>query len=284
MRVRIIVDSTADLLPGVRSRVDVVPLTIHFGEEEFIDGVTIDSRTFYAKLTESDILPTTSQATPFAFEECFRSAVEGGFQVVCITCSSKLSGTYQSAVIAAGEFPDQVFVVDSRTIALGSAILTEYALSLADRGMDAEAIAWDLEEKRKDVRLLAVLDTLEYLKKGGRISAAVALAGGILNIKPVICIENGEIRMLGKARGSRQANNLLKQEIGKAGGLDFSMPLMLGYTGISDELLHKYIQDSADLWEGCRESLPYETVGSVVGTHAGPGAVAVAFFAENRGY
>ena len=278
MRVRIIVDSTADLLPGVRSRVDVVPLTIHFGEEEFIDGVTIDSRTFYEKLTESDILPTTSQATPFAFEECFRSAVEGGFQVVCITCSSKLSGTYQSAVIAAGEFPDQVFVVDSRTIALGSAILTEYALSLADRGMDAEAIARDLEEKRKDVRLLAVLDTLEYLKKGGRISAATAFAGGLLSIKPVITLRDGAIEILGKARGSKQGNNLLVKEIEKAGGVDFDKPVLLGYTGLSDALLEKYVQDSAALWAESKQELRTAQIGSVIGTHAGPGAIAVAFF------
>lgn len=281
MNIKIIVDSTADLTPQVRSRVKVVPLTIYFGEEEFIDGVTIDSRSFYEKLIESDVLPTTSQATPFAFEEAFREAAEDGSQVVCITCSSKLSGTYQSAVIAAEAFSGQVHVVDSQTIALGSAILTEYALQLVDQGLDAENIVWKLLRKREKIRLLAMLDTLEYLKKGGRISAAVAIAGGILNIKPVICIENGEIKMLGKARGSRQANNLLVQEIGKAGGVDFEKPLLLGYTGLSDALLKKYIDDSASLWEGYIGRLPYEVVGSVVGTHAGPGAVAVAFFAED---
>lgn len=281
MSVKLIVDSTADLIPGVRSRVTVVPLTIHFGEEEFIDGITIDSHRFYEKLIESDVLPTTSQATPFAFEEAFTEAVEAGFEVVCITCSSRLSGTYQSAVIASEEFPGKVHVVDSRTIALGSAILAEYALELVDKGLTAEEIAWRLMQKRDKIRLLAMLDTLEYLKKGGRISSAVALAGGLLNIKPVLCIENGEIRILGKARGSRQANNLLVQEIGKAGGVDFCKPLMLGYTGLSDELLKKYIRDSASLWEGNVEQLPVSVVGSVVGTHAGPGAVAVAFFAAD---
>jgi DegV family protein with EDD domain len=281
MSVKIIVDSTADLTPAVRSQVEVVPLTIHFGEEEYIDGVTIDSRTFYEKLIESDVLPTTSQATPFVFEEAFRDAVADGSQVVCITCSSKLSGTYQSAVIAAEEFAGKVWVVDSHTIALGSAILTEYALRLVDQGMDVENIAWKLMQKREKIRLLAMLDTLEYLKKGGRISSAVALAGGLLNIKPVVCIENGEIKMLGKARGSRQANNLLVQEIGKAGGVDFKKPVLLGYTGLSDSLLKKYIQDSASLWEGQLDYLPCEIVGSVVGTHAGPGAVAVAFFAAD---
>ena len=281
MNVKIIVDSTADLTPRVRSRVEVVPLTIRFGTQEYIDGITIDSRTFYEKLIESDVLPTTSQASPFDFEEKFRSAVEEGFQVVCITVSSGLSGTYQSACIAAEEYPGKVFVVDSQTIALGSAILTDYALSLVDRGMDAETIAWKLLQKREKVRLLAMLDTLEYLKKGGRISPAVALAGGLLNIKPVVCIENGGIKMLGKARGSRQANNLLVQEIEKAGGVVFRKPVLLGYTGLSDALLQKYIRDSAALWENHVGELPCSVVGSVVGTHAGPGAVAVAFFAQD---
>lgn len=281
MSVKIIVDSTADVTPKVRSRVSVVPLTIHFGEEEFVDGITIDSHRFYEKLIESDVLPSTSQATPFAFEEAFAEAVGAGFDVVCITCSSHLSGTYQSAVIASEAFPGKVHVVDSHTIALGSAILAEYALGLVDAGFGAEEIAWRLMQKREKVRLLAMLDTLEYLKRGGRISPAVALAGGLLNIKPVLCIENGEIRMLGKARGSRQANNLLVQEIGKAGGVDFDKPVLLGYTGLSDELLQKYIRDSAALWEGYVDQLPCAVVGSVVGTHAGPGAVAVAFFARD---
>ena len=278
MSVKIIVDSTADLLPEIAARVRIVPLTIRFGDREFIDGVTIDSKKFYEMLIESDELPTTSQANPGVFAEAFEEAVEAGYEVVCITCSGKLSGTYQSAVIAGAEYPGKVFVVDSRSIALGSAILTEYALELLDRGHSAEEIAWKLMQKREKIRLIAMLDTLEYLKKGGRISSAVAFAGGLLNIKPVICIEDGEIKMLGKARGSKQGNNLLVQEIQKAGGVDFHKPLMLGFTGLTDNLLKKYIADSADLWQGNVENLPVSVVGSVVGTHTGPGAVAVAFF------
>lgn len=282
MSVRIIVDSTADLVPQAARRVKIVPLTIRFGEQEFIDGVTIDSRKFYEMLVESDELPTTSQANPAVFEEAFAEAVAQGHEVVCITCSSRLSGTHQSAVIAAEEFPGKVFVVDSRSIALGSAILVQYALELLDRGMSAKEIAWKLMQKRDKVRLIAMLDTLEYLKKGGRISKTVAFAGGLLNIKPVICIEDGEIKILGKARGSRQGNNLLVQEIQKAGGVDFRKPLLLGYTGLSDNLLQKYIADSAALWQGNVEQLPVSVVGSVVGTHAGPGAVAVAFFSAEE--
>ena len=279
MSVRIIVDSTTDLPEQTVRRVTVVPLTIHFGEQQYVSGVDIDARKFYEMLVEGDVLPTTSQPTPYAFTQVFQEAVDAGDTVVCITVSSKLSGTYQSACIAAADFPGKVFVVDSLTVAIGGGILTEYALSLTDKGMDAEEIAWKLMQKREKVRLLALLDTLEYLKKGGRISSAVAFAGGLLNIKPVIAVADGEVKMLGKARGSKQGNNLLVQEIDKAGGVDFEKPLLLGYTGLSDALLQKYIVDSAALWQGKVEQLPVSIVGSVVGTHAGPGAVAVAFFA-----
>ena len=122
------------------------------------------------------------------------------------------------------------------------------------------------------------MDTLDYLKMGGRISKTVAFAGTILNIKPVLSVIHGEIKMLGKARGSRQGNNLLVQEIEKAGGVDFSMPVLLGYTGLSDALLVKYIEDSKHIWEAGLNNVRYTTIGSVIGTHAGPGAVAVAFF------
>ena len=282
MSVKIIVDSTADLLPEIAAQVKIVPLTIRFGDREYVDGVTIDSRKFYEMLVESDELPTTSQANPGAFAEAFEEAVEAGHEVVCVTCSGRLSGTNQSAVIAAAEYPGKVFVVDSQTIALGSAILIQYALELVEKGMNAEEIAWKLMQKREKIRLIAMLDTLEYLKKGGRISATVAFAGGLLNIKPVVCIEDGEIKMLGKARGSKQGNNLLVQEIRKAGGVDFGKPLLLGYTGLSDTLLRKYITDSGELWQGNVDTLPVSIVGSVVGTHAGPGAVAVAFFSAEE--
>ena len=279
--VKIIVDSTADMTPEVAQRVGIVPLTVHFGETEYIAGVDIDGQKFYEMLVESNVLPTTSQPTPYAFEEAFREAVEAGYEVVCLTCAGKLSGTNQSANIAAAEFPGKVHVVDSQTIAIGLGILAEHALYLLDKGLSAEEIAWKLLAKREKIRLLALVDTLEYLKKGGRISSAVAFAGGMLNIKPVITLTGGEIRVLGKARGSRQGNNLLVQEIEKAGGVDFSRPLMLGYTGLSDALLRKYVADSAVLWENARTELPVSLVGSVVGTHVGPGAVAVAFFAAD---
>lgn len=277
MSTRIIVDSTADLQPHIKEQVFVVPLTVHFGNEEYIDGVTIDHKAFYEKLIETDVHPSTSQATPDGFLKAYEKAAETGDDVIVITLSSKLSGTFQSATIAA-EDNENIHIVDSGSVAVGCGILVELALQLRDAGFSAKQIVQELENVKEKICIVALVDTLEYLKKGGRISKTVAFAGGLLNIKPVLSIVDGEISILGKARGSRQGNNLLVQEIEKAGGVDFSKPVLLGYTGLSDALLLKYIEDSKPLWEKGVDNIRYTTIGSVIGTHAGPGAVAVAFF------
>ncbi len=277
MKTRIVIDSSCDTTAQVREQLTVVPLSIHFGEEDYVDGVTITHKEFYEKLIESDELPKTSQATPVAFGEVFEEAVNVGESVVVVTIASKLSGTYQSAMIAAADYPGKVFVVDSESAAIGAGILAELGLRLAKEGVKAEAIAKQLEEEKKNICLVALLDTLEYLKKGGRISKTAAIAGGLLSIKPVITIKEGEIVVLGKARGSKQGNNLLVKEI-ETNGVDFEKPIILGYTGITDALLQKYIQDSAFLWEGNVEELHSTIICSVIGTHAGPGAIAAAFF------
>ena len=279
MQTKIIIDSTVDLIPELKARTTVVPLTVHFGEEEYIDGVTITHQQFYEKLVETDVLPRTSQASPAAFAKAYKEVAQSGCQAVVLTVSETFSGTYQSAMIAAQDYED-VIVVDTGSVAIGAGILAEYALSLAQEGLDARTIALQLEEAKQKIRIVALVDTLEYLKKGGRISSAAAFAGGLLNLKPVLSVEHGEIKVLGKARGSRQGNNLLVSEIDKAGGVNFDMPVLLGYTGLSDALLQKYIRDSEALWAHSKIALSQTIIGSVIGTHVGPGAVAVAFFAR----
>ena len=275
MSVRIITDSTVDLTPEVKTRVKTVPLSLRFGEEEYQDGVTITPEEFYERLVKSEILPTTSQPTPAAFEDVFREAVEAGDEVVCITIASKLSGTYQSATIAAEEFPGKVFVVDSRTAAIGSGVLAEYALRLVDQGLGAEQILNELIAVRKKVRLYFVVDTLEYLKKGGRLNSTVAMVGGLLNIKPVLEVdEDGEIKVVGTARGMKKAFSTLTELSGKHGGPDRVKPVRLGYTGVSRENLDKYAEEYSEMWDGASSSI----VGAVIGVHAGPGAIATAFF------
>ena len=212
MKVHLIVDSTADVSEAIRARLTVVPLTVHFGSEEYIDGVTISKQAFYEKLIESDVLPSTSQATPAAFAEVFADIAERGESAVVLTISSRLSGTCQSAMIAAADYPG-IYVVDSRSAATGTGILAELALRLIDGGMSAADVAARLEAERENVCLVALLDTLEYLKRGGRISKAAAFAGSMLSIKPVISLRQGEVVVLGKARGSRRGNNLLAAQI-----------------------------------------------------------------------
>ena len=277
MRTRIVVDWIADILPEYLNQIHTVPLTVSFGDEEYIDGVTIDHRTFYQKLIETDAMPSTSQASPAAFAEQYDQAAAADEEVVVITISSKLSGTYQSAMIAAAG-RSSVYIVDSENASVGCGILVGLALRYLRDGMTASAIAEKLQEDKKKIVVIALLDTLEYLKRGGRISKAAAFAGGLLNIKPVISIADGEIQLLGKARGSKMGNNLLVQQIQKVGGIDFTKPVLLGYTGLSDVLLQKYIEDSSYLWSASLDAVRYVSIGSVIGAHAGPGAIAVAFF------
>ena len=282
MSIRIICDSASDITKETAKElgVTVLPLTTLFGTEEYLDGVNMSHQEFFEKLVETDELPTTSQIAPFDYEKVFREAIEAGDSVICITLSSKLSGCNQSAHIAAEEFGDQIHIVDSENVCIGERILIELAVRLREEGKSAQEITDILNEEKKNVRLIALLDTLEYLKKGGRISSAAAFAGTLLSIKPVSGIENGEVAMLGKARGSKNGNNLLISLVEKEGGINFDKPYCVAYSGLSDTLLQKYMKDSAHLYEGQVDELAVCTIGSTIGTHAGPGAIAAAFFVK----
>lgn len=280
MSIRIITDSACDMRFEDRDDVTVLPLGIAFGDETFQDGIDLSHREFYERLIETGELPITSQATPAQFEEALSEAARAGEDVLVITISGKLSGTMQSALIAANAADRPVHLVDSENVAMGQAILVRRACELVDEGMDVAEIARTLDREKKDIRLVALLDTLEYLKRGGRISAAAAAIGGVPTIKPVIAIEGGEVVMLGKARGSRRGNNLLIEQIQKTRGIDYDRPYQLGYTGLDDHLLRKYVEDSRDLWEGRADELPVNVIGGAIGTHTGPGAIGVAFFAH----
>lgn len=280
MAVRFIIDSASDILPSEAKKLGLIhiPLTITFGKTEYRDAVDLTHREFYEKLIESDELPSTSQISPATYSEVFRKVTENGDEAVVITLSGGLSGTYQSALIASEDYKDNIFVVDSRSVCVGERILVQRALELAKNGLSAKEIADIIEAEKEKVKVLALLDTLEYLKKGGRISAATAVAGGILSIKPVITVKDGKVELVGKARGSKKGNNLLRELIGQCGGIDFDKPYALAYSGLTDSLLNKYIEDSGEIWKSHTDTLPITTVGCTIGTHVGPGAVAVAFF------
>lgn len=280
MSIRIITDSASDMSPAEHPALRVLPLSVTFGTDVYMDGVDIDHQRFYEMLVERDELPKTGQVNPYAFSQAIAEAREAGDEAVIITVGAKLSGTNQSARTALAEAPGgDVYVVDSNNVTLGERVLVEYALRLVDEGRSAAQIAAAVEAVRDRVVVIGLLETLEYLVRGGRLSAAAGAVGTLLNVKPVVAVEDGLIVQLGKARGSKNGRNLLNQKVEKAGGIDFSMPLALGYTGLSDAVLKKYIEDSAALWAGHTEGeLPVHTIGATIGTHVGPGAVAVAFF------
>lgn len=282
MSLRIVIDSASDITKEEADKLglDYMPLKAIFGDDEYLDGVTLSHHAFYEKLIESGVFPTTSQVPPHEFEKKYKEIKEAGDTAVVITLSSLLSGTYQSANIALEGYEDCIQIVDSKNVCIGEQNLVMYALRLRDQGLSAKEIAAELDNRKKDICLFALFDTLEYLKRGGRLSGTAAWAGNLLSIKPVISVEKGEVIILGKARGSKNGNNLLIQQVKAHNGIDFSMPYCVGYTGLEDSMLQKYLKDSASLWENevPVENIRISSVGSTIGTHAGPGAIAVSFF------
>ncbi len=279
--IKILVDSASDIFAEEAEElgVSLIPMQIRFGTDEYYDGVNLSHTEFFAKLMQSAELPQTSQINEYRFNEKFEELTADGDDVVAIVLSSKLSGTYECAVRAAEKFGGKVHVVDSMNASAGEKILCLYALRLAKDGATAEQIVEELDRKKSKVRFLALLGTLEYLKKGGRISSATAAIGKMFSVKPVISIADGAVKMEGKAIGSKKGSNLLTKFVDMY-GIDFDMPYVLVYSGLSDELLDLYVRDSEKLWKNHANDLPRHLIGSTIGTHIGPDGIGVAFFAR----
>ena len=283
--IKILVDSASDinLKEAQELGIDLISMTINFDDEEFLDGVDLTNKEFFEKLIESDTMPKTSQINQIAFEERFEELTSDGGEVIAIILSSKLSNTYDNAQKASEKFKGKVSVIDSLQACIGERILCNYAMELVkENKLSFQEITEELNTERHKIKLLAVLGTLEYLKKGGRISSVVAFAGELLSIKPVITLENGQVKLIGKAMGSKKGNNLLNQLVEKCGGINFDKPYALGFSGLNDNFLQKYLVDSKNLWEDKVEqnNIPSFMIGSTIGTHIGPDAIAVAFFAK----
>lgn len=282
--IKILVDSASDIdqEEAMAKEIAMIPMEVTFGDEQYLDGVNLSHRDFFEKLIESDQLPKTSQINEYRWTEEFEKLTANGDQVIVLTISSKLSGTYNSAKSAAKAFIGKVFVVDTLSATIGERILCDYALRLIEAGKSVEEIVNELEEKKKRVQIIAVVDTLKYLRKGGRISTITAFAGEMVSIKPVISVINGKVKLVGKAFGSRRSNNLLMQLVERCGGIDYDMPYGIIYSGLSDEYLQKYLKDSEVLWkEHVKDvkDIPSYMLGSTIGTHVGPNAIGVAFYA-----
>ena len=278
MNFNIITDSTSDITQvDVREKnIQVVPLRILFEDGEYHDGVNITTEEFYTKLETAKVLPQTSQPSPEDFVKIFESAKNKNESILVITLSSSLSGTYQSATIAKDicEY-EKVYLVDSQTVTLGLKILVDYAISLRNNGKSIEETFEILEKEKQNIRIFAAVDTLEYLKKGGRLSSAAALAGTLLNLKPIVKVQDGLVSMAAKARGTNNSYSKIKALVEEVGGIDETRPYTLGYTGSSTNLNQfvSFIDKTYNL-----KDCPISAIGSTVGVHAGPGACGLAFF------
>lgn len=277
MAVRLITDSGCDLSAAQAKELGVilVPMTVHFGVEEYRSGIDLSTDEFFDKLAQVKELPTTSQPTPMAFEEEYKKIRDSGDQAVVICISSALSGTYQSAVIAAEDYADCVWVVDTLNVTIGQRLLLQYALELTRQDLNAAEIVQILESQKGRICVIGAVDTLTYLIKGGRLSMAAGLAGTVLGIRPVLTVKDGALAVLGKARGAKAANALVNNTIQEL-GIDFSMPGLIGYTGKDRSIADNYLANPENPWVG--RSMPICAIGSTIGTHTGPGLLGVAFF------
>lgn len=278
--VRIITDGTSDLSAqrAAELNVHVMPMWVFFGQESFVDGVDITREEFFARLESCQELPTTSQLNPDDFLEVFQKYVDQGDQVVGIFLSSELSGTCQSACIARDMAEGgEIHIVDSRTVTFALALLVEEAVRMRDEGLSAARIAEAVEQLARRTKLLAIVDTLTYLKKGGRISAATAAVGGLLGIKPIVEVDSrGTVEAVGKARSMASGLEWIARHIEQAPA-DPAYAVAYGHSN-SPERVPLCMEALKDVLPQGRPPL-MGSIGAVIGTHVGPGAVGVAYIA-----
>ena len=277
--IRILTDSASDILPAEAEQlgVTVIPLNVTLEDGTILrDGVDMTPSAYYEILAGCRKLPTTSQPSPELFENFFLETAAAGDEVIGIFLSHALSGTYQCAKLAADMANvDNVLFVDSGHVCLSEALLVRLAVQLRDSGKTAGQIAAILEHAKEHLHLVAAIDDLKYLRKGGRLPAAVAVAGGMLGIKPLITIQDGKVAMAGKARGLPGAYVALFKKVEEMGGINPAFPALAGYTVSPREVtpIQTYLRDNLQ-----QEDLLVRQIGCVIGTHAGPGAFGIAFF------
>lgn len=274
MSVRIVTDSTADI-PREQAdalRITVVPLTVFFGNEAYLDGVELDSETFYAKLQASKDLPRTSQPSPAAFQEAYKRLIdEGADAILSIHLSSKLSGTYQSACTGRDSLPEDVKkieIIDSQNISVGMSQAIMQAAEEARQGLSLEEIKTHVFDKLSRTHILAVLDTLEFIRRGGRIGGASALLGTMLSFKPIISLKNGEVVPVERPRTRSKAYERVAQLTREMSQIE---QIIIAET--NDEVGQQLAQALKAVYPG---KIPIYKLGAVLGTHTGPGAAAVA--------
>lgn len=274
--IRILVDSSADFelheLEG--KNMEFVPITVNFDEKDYRDGLDLHKNQLYEMLTGSDLFPKTSQPSPAEFADIFRDAKEKGDAIVCILLSSALSGTCQSAHLAKNMVDyNEIYIVDSLNATVGIRIMVEYALKLRGEGVSAKEIAAKVEHLKSRVKIMAGVDTLEFLCRGGRLSRAAATIGELANLKPIVYLSpEGKVEVLGKCLGRVKAGNFLLKKLEEY-QIDTAFPL---YT------LYSYGTENIEKLEEKLEKADYKAsdckqIGATIGAHVGPGAFGFAF-------
>jgi len=283
--ISIVVDSGTDMVPEDAQKLGVIliPLTVRFNDDEYFDGLNLSRDEFYNKMTQEKLLPKTSQITPYRYTEVFQKEIDKGNDVLCLTLSSHISGCYQSAITAAKEFNGKVIVIDTLQFCGSEYLLAKRAVELKEKGKSIREIADILEKEKTEVRIIAIFDTLEYLKLGGRISSSAAFLGNLLSVKPVLTITSGDVDLIAKVRGNKAGNKYLMNYINEDEGIDFNKPVVFSYSGNDDERLNIFIEESKELYP---EQNPNEItklrVGSTIGTYTGPGAFAISYFPNKK--
>jgi DegV family protein with EDD domain len=275
MTIRIVTDSSCDLPPALEAQhhITIVPLTIRFGEEEFVDRRDLTPKEFWARCASSAQLPATAAPSPGAFEEAFRAAAAEGCEgVVCINLSADLSATFQAAELAAKAVADviPVRVIDSRTLTMGLGNLCLSAARVAEQGKGIEDVVADVEARIPLTRTYAALDTLENLKKGGRIGGAQAMLGSMLSIKPIIDVTGGKVEQEAKQRTRSKSLRYLAEKVKEHPGIE-NLAVMHGDAPDVEEMLDLL----APIFP--RDQIVVGDLGAVIGAHGGPRTMGVTF-------
>jgi DegV family protein with EDD domain len=282
MAVRIVTDSTSDIPLAQAEALDItiVPLTVFFGDEAYLDGVELDNEGFYRKLQASKDLPRTSQPSPTKFQEAYiRLINEGADAILSIHLSSKLSGTYQSACTARDSLPDDVKripidIIDSQLVSVGMSHAIIRAAQEAREGHSLEEIKAHVLDNLSRTRILAVLDTLEFVKRGGRVGGAQAFLGNILSVKPIISLSNGVVVGVEQPRTRSKAYARVAQLLSQMG-----KPEAILLAQSSEEAGQQLMQALKSIYQG---EIPTYKLGAVLGAHTGPGTAAIAVVTEKK--
>jgi len=278
--IKIVTDSTAYLPEEIVQRygIHVIPLNVLFGNRIYKEGLDLSYEQFYQKLAQAKNLPTTSQPAVGEFYDLYSELTRDGSEVISIHISSKISGTIDSALMACKELPDALIsVVDSLSTAIGLELMVIAAAEAVSAGQSRAEVVAMLERMARETRLFFVVDTLEYLQKGGRIGGAAALVGTLLNVKPILCFEDGRIEALEKVRTKRKAVNRLLDVMVEEIGSDEPVRVAIGHAMAPEE--GQALLERARSRLNCTASYLAQ-IGPVIGTHVGPGALGMAACTE----